>query len=208
MTLFALVGIPCFTLLIGALADAWGPGHRSTSTLRARTVQFLKGAAFAVPVVVVVLLLRRYVAISYRPVLLYLHSASIDHLLPTAVLAVACFLWFRGEGFHELLFFCGGFFSLTSLATTIASYGQYDPHVLFLLPALRMGTVIFLPLLLLRFNEAYGVVRVLYGAALTALPLGAGAVSYLYARFYSLPAILLSAAFLSGGVLFCHLESR
>jgi hypothetical protein len=208
MTLFALLGIPCFTLMIGALADAWGSGLRSTSTFRARVVQFVKGAGFAIPVVVVVLLLRRYVPVSYRFLLLYLYGALIDHLLPTAILALGCLLWFRGAGFHELLFFCGGFFSLISLATTTAGYGEYEAHALFLLPALRMGIVVLLPLLLLRVNEWYGVVRLLCFVLLAAVPLGAGAVSYLYARYYSLAAILLSAAFLGGGVLFCYLDSR
>jgi len=208
MTLFALLGIPCFTLLIGALADGWGPGHRSTSTLRARTVQFLEGAGLAVPAVVVLLLLHRFVGVSYRPLLLYLHGALIDHLLPAGVLVLGCLLWFPKAGFHELLFFSGGFFGVVSLATTVAAYGQYDLHLLFLLPVLRMATVVLLPLLLLRLVESYGALRVTYGVALAAVALGTGVCSCLYARFYSLPAAGLSVAFLGGALLFCYLDSR
>lgn len=208
MTLFALVGIPCFTLLLGALADAWGPGHRSTSTLRAQVVLFLKGAALAVPALLVLLLLRRTIGVSYRALLLYLHGALIDHLLPAAVLAVACIFWLPKAGFHQLLFFGGGFYSLISLGTTLTAYGQYDAHLLFLLPALRMAAVVLLPLLLLHFQESYGPWRAAYGSALAAVALGGGCASYLFARFFALPSVLLSAGILGGGLLLCYLESR
>ena len=208
MTLFAVLGIPCFTVFIAAVVVPQAASQRRAGYLPRGTLAllFLKGFLFAVPSLIIILLLRRFVPFSYRFFPLYLYYLLVEQLVPLAALAAAYFLAYSQRSFRELLLFGGGFFTLLGLAEVLYHYGQHDPYFLFILPAVRMAILLFLPIFYLRFQEWYGVVRALFLALLVMLPVLGAAISYLYMRFYYVWAVLIAAFLFFGSLVYLALE--
>jgi hypothetical protein len=209
MTLFAILGIPCLVLGVGlwqarsprrldAGAPAWG---------RLLGLRFLIGFLYGLLGMVVVLLLRRYLPLSYRPLPLYLYYAGLDHLVPALLLLLVFLLFLRDRGLLELLAFSGGFYALLAMGLAVADYGQYQPYDLFLRPALWMGTVLVLPLTFRRSLEWDGGMRILLLVLTLAIPLAAGAVSFLYVHFLILWAIVGTVVFLGASLGFLYYEA-
>jgi hypothetical protein len=94
MSLFAVLGIPCFTLFVLSAA-----GRRKTIKATAISsqrglpaLQFIKGFFYALPCLVVILILRRFVPLSYRSFPLYLYYFVTDHLIPVVFFGVLLFM--------------------------------------------------------------------------------------------------------------------
>jgi len=161
---------------------------------------------YCVPCFVAVLLLRRYISLSYRFFPLFFYYFCIDHLLPLVLLVTAYFTFYSESNFVELLLFSGGFFSVLGIVEVLFGYGHYEPYLLFILPTVRMGILLFLPIFFLRFREWYGVVRALFLTLLIFVPFLTAAISYLHLRFYVLWAGLLAGLFFLGSLLYLFLE--
>lgn len=208
MSLFAVLGIPCFTLFVLSVA-----GRRETLKATAisaqrglQALQFIKGFFYALPCLVVILILRRFLPLSYRHFPLYLYYLFTDHLIPVVFLAVLYFLAYSQKTFRELLLFGGGFYTLIGIVEVFSQYGQYDPYLLFLLPAVRMAGLLFLTIFFLRYQEWYGVVRVLFLILLVFVPFLSAAISYLNMRAYLLWAGALAVLLFLGSLVYSFLE--
>jgi hypothetical protein len=208
MSLFAILGMPCFVLFILSAV-----GRRRT--LKATTIspqrglpalQFIKGFFYALPCLVVILILRRFVPLSYRHFPLYLYYLFTDHLIPVVFLAVLYFLAYPQKTFRDLLLFGGGFYTLIGIVEVFSQYGQYEPYLLFLLPAVRMAVLLFLTIFFLRYQEWYGVVRVLLLILLVFVPFLSAAITYLYMRAYLFWADFLTVLLFLGSLVYTFLE--
>ncbi len=208
MSLFAILGIPCFTLFVLSAA-----GRRKTLKVKAISaqrglpaLQFIKGFFYALPCLIVILILRRFIPLSYRRFPLYLYYFLTDHLIPVVFLAVLYFLVYSQKTFQELLLFGGGFYTLIGIIEVFSQYGQYEPYLLFLLPAVRMAVLLFVTIFFLRYQEWYGVVRVLFLILLVFVPFLSAAITYLYLRAFLLWAGFLTVLLFFGSLVYTFLE--
>jgi hypothetical protein len=208
MSLFAILGMPCFTLFVLSAA-----GNRrkfkATEISAPRglpALLFIKGFFYALPCLVGIFIMRRFLPLSYRHFPLYLHYFFTDHLIPVVFLAVLYFLAFSQKTFRELLMFGGGFYTLIGIVEVFSQYGQYEPYLLFLLPALRMAVLLFVTVFFIRYQEWYGVVRVLFLVLLVFVPFLSAAVTYLYMRAYLLWAGCLTVLLFLGSLAYTFLE--
>jgi hypothetical protein len=208
MSLFAILGMPCFTLFVLFAAGR-------VRTLKATEIsaqrgmpalQFIRGFFYALPCLVVILIVRRFFPLSYRHFPLYLYYFFTDHLIPVVFLAVLYFLAFSQKTFRELLLFGGGFYTLIGIVEVFSQYGQYESYLLFLLPALRMAILLFVTIFFIRYQEWYGVVRALFLILLVFVPFLGAAITYLYMRAYLLWADCLTVLLFLGSLGYTFLE--
>jgi hypothetical protein len=170
MSLFAILGMPCLTVFLLFANGSALAGNKPSVRRGAPVVEFIKGFFYAVPCLVVILLVNRYVPLSYRSFPLYLRFLFTDHLLPVVFLGSLYFLVYTGKGYGALLAFGGGFYTLVGIVGIFSHYGQFELYHLFLLPVIRMAGLLFLTILFLRYQEWYGWVRVLFLVLLVAVP--------------------------------------
>jgi hypothetical protein len=208
MSLFAILGIPCFTLFILSAADRRTSLKVTAISAQRRlpALQFIKGFFYAIPCLVVILILRRFVPLSYRHLPLYVYYLFTDHLIPIVFLVVLYFLAYSQKTFRELLLFGGGFYTLIGIVEIFSQYGQYEPYLLFLLPAVRMAVLLFVTIFFLRYQQWYGVVRVLFLILLLFVPFLSAAITYLYMRAYLLWAGCLTVLLFLGSLVYTFLE--
>ncbi len=210
MMLFMVFSIPLFTLLVLSIYRwQWMDGGTLFSALRgALSNSFIKGVFCCVLALIVILLLRRFVPLSFRPFKLFFILTLRDHLLPLFILLGVCFLTLQEKSFFEIIFFASGFYSLLSLTEVFLNYGKYDPYNLFLLPAMRMSMVLYFTLLFIRFREWYGFYKILFLIIIILIPLTAGAITYFYMRFHIKSAVMAASIFYAGSIVFLLLEGR
>jgi hypothetical protein len=208
MSLFAILGVPCLTVFLLLAERKTAPVGRIPARREAPVVEFIKGFFYAVPCLVVMFLVRRYVHLSYRSFSLYLMFLFTDHLIPVLFLGVLYFLAYTQRGYGSLLPFGGGFYTLVGIVEVFTHYGQFEIYHLFLLPVMHMAQLLFLTIFFLRFQEWYGVIRVLFLILLVAVPLLSGAVTYLYMQSYLLWAVLLTVLFLIGSISYTFIERK
>ena len=208
MSLFAILGMPSLTVFLLFADGSALAGGKSALRREAPVVEFIKGFFYAVPCLVVILLVNRYVPLSYRSFPLYLRFLFTDHLIPVVFLGSLYFLVYSQKGYGSLLAFGGGFYTLVGIVGIFTHYGQFEPYHLFLLPILRMAGVMFLTIFFLRFQEWYGWVRALFLVLLVAVPFLSAAITYLYMRSYILWAAVLAAAFFLGSLAYTFFEGK
>jgi hypothetical protein len=208
MSLFAILAVPCLTVFLLFADRQTVPGGGVPSRREAPALEFIKGFFYAVPCLVVILLARRYVPVSYRGFALFLLFLITDHLIPVAFLVVLYFLVYARKGYGSLLSFGGGFYTLVGIVEIFTHYGQFEPYQLFLLPLLRIAGVLFLTIFFLRFQEWYGVIRVLFLVLLILVPFLSAAITYLYMLTYLLWAAVLTVLFFIGSLLYTYFERK
>ena len=208
MSLFAILGVPCLTVFLVLAERKAAPAGRIPSRREAPVAEFLKGFSYAVPCLVVMLLVRRYVHLSYRSFSLYLLFLFTDHLIPVVFLGVLYFWAYAQKGYGSLLPFGGGFYTLVGIVEIFTHYGQFEAYHLFLLPVLHMAELLFVTIFFLRFQEWYGLVRVLFLILLISVPFLSGAITYLYMLSYLLWAVVLTVLFFLGSLLYTYVERK
>jgi hypothetical protein len=197
MILFSLFGIPVFALAAFGL-ERWfspataapeGPAEGLAEGRPEERPPFwylLWGALFAVPCWFLLRPLGRIFPDSYRPLLLYLHLLGRDHLFQAGFLALAFFSFLRGAGLRRLAFFAAGYLSLLGLGAGLAARGMQDAYELFLLPSLRMSTLLLLPYLFARARESSGLRAAAALTLFVLVPLAGGLTAWLYARSWQM----------------------
>ena len=194
MILFTLTAVPLFTLLIAALYQLGSRGAAAGFNLPAA---FFKGLLFCLPALFVMLLVNRIIPLSYRPLRHYLFYTLQDHLLPYLLLLILCAGLARQGSTLQLVFISGGFYTLIALSEVIFHRGWWDIYGLFLLPVIRMSSLLYLVLLLVRYREWYGAYKVLFAVLILLVPLFGGLLAYLNMRYYP------EAAYVGTGLFFC-----
>jgi hypothetical protein len=196
MILFSLFGIPAFVLAafglerwlnpLPAQAPAAGGAAEERTAGRPPYWNLLWGALYAVPCWFLLRPLGRIFPESYRPFLLYLHLLGRDHLFQAGFLALALFSFLRAAGMRRLAFFAAGYWSLLGLGTALAARGMQDAYELFLLPSLRMSSLLLLPFLFARAREGSGLRAAANLTLLALVPLAGALTAFLYARSWQL----------------------
>ena len=135
---------------------------------------FLKGALVFLPAYLVILLLRAIFGFSYEGFFLYLSLLLHDHLVPVLA-GLGGFLLLKWKLnitrddetiFLTVFSFLSGFFGMLNLTDAFFASGSWDPYALYLLPSLRLATVLFVSLFAQRFFRWEGSDGVLFcGAA-------------------------------------------
>ncbi len=208
MSLFAILGMPCLTVFL-LFADRKTAAAEIVATRREVPVlEFIKGFFYAVPCLIVVLIVGRYVHLSYRSFPLYLLFLFTDHLIPAVFLGALYFLAFSQKEYGSLLAFGGGFYTLVGIVEIFTQYGQFEPYPLFLLPVVRMAGLLFLTIFFLRFQQWYGLVRVLFLILLVAVPFLGATITCLYMHAYILWAVVLTVLYFLGSLAYTYIERK
>jgi hypothetical protein len=181
MAIFLLTGMPLFALLVGAAAlSGKMPGVRRYESAGDLAWQFLAGVVAALPSLVLLLLLRDTIGISYRSGRLYFAVAFVEHLLPLVV-AAGCYLLIHLAPLFgrsrdslssslELAVFLSGYFSILCVADYVGGRGELTAHALFLLPLARFTQIVVLSRALPRLVESPGWSRVMPAVAMASWP--------------------------------------
>ncbi len=194
MILFTLAAAPLFTLLIAALYQLQHRGEASVFKLPAA---FFKGLLLCLPALLIMLLVNRIIPLSYRPFRHYLFYTLQDHLLPYLLLLIFCVGFARKDSTLQLVFISGGFYTLLSLSEVIFHGGWWDIYGLFLIPVIRMSSLLYLVLLFVRYREWYGAYQILFAVLILLVPLFGGLLAFLNMRYYP------EAAYIGTGLFFC-----
>jgi len=170
MVLYLIAGLPLFFIFVTFLP--WNQ-DRTPRTLSLMST-FLKGALVFLPAYLVILLVRSVFGFSYEGLLLYLSLLQHDHLVPVLA-GLGGFLLLQKRlsisGDDETIFltvfsYLSGFFGMLNLTDAFSASGSWDAYALFLLPSLRLATVLLVSLLARRFFRWEGTEGVLFcGAA-------------------------------------------
>jgi hypothetical protein len=209
MSLFALLGVPAYALLLFGL-DRWlnpatrradpPPQAAARAVPRLPLLHLLWGFLYALPCFFLGRLLAGIFPSSYRPFLLFLQILVQDQLFQVGFLALASFTFLRAAGFQVLAFFGAGYLSLIGFAASLATAGVPDVYAQFLLPATRMATLALWPMLFCRQRESFGLERVVLSVMLALLPLLGGLIGWLFARQWTVWAGVLSASLLAASL--------
>ena len=184
MVLYLIAAIPLLFALVIFLS--WNQGR----TPRPPTLMgsFLRGALVFLPAYLVILLVRGIFGFSYEGLLLYLSLLQRDHLVPVLA-ALGGFLLLQRKlgisGHDETIFlvvfaYLSGFFGMLNLADAFSAAGGWDAYALFLLPSLRLATVLLVSLLAQRFYPWEGAEGGFFCAAASGLAFLLSLSSFLY----------------------------
>ncbi|MGD0727412.1 MAG: hypothetical protein ABSB63_17835 [Spirochaetia bacterium] len=155
MVLYLIAALPLFFALVAFLP--WNQA-REPRTL-ALMATFLKGALVFLPAYLAILLVRGIFGFSYEGLLLYLSLLQHDHLVPVLA-GLGGFLLLqrklsisRDEEtiFLTVFSYLSGFFAMLNLTDAFSASGSWDAYAFFLLPSLRLATVLLVSLLARRF---------------------------------------------------------
>jgi hypothetical protein len=181
MALFLLASMPLTALLVGAMAlsprSQPGGGEESAGGLARR---YLIGLGIGLPGELLVALFRPVVEASYRPGRMYFAVLLGEHALPIA-LAACGFAAIYAVPFvrarlgrlpspPEASVLLAGCFTVIALAGYIGQRRDLTGHTLFLLPLLRIATVLACSRFYARLLDARGVFRALPALALALWP--------------------------------------
>ena len=199
MVLFLLFSIPVFYILFSIFIQYEGKGFSFHFTV------CIKGIIWFFPSLLLFLIILGFFQISYKPFNYYFYYFLKDHFLFCG-LAIGGYFIFHGlTHSHQiripvlnLFSYFSGFFFLVALKDFFTYIGEYDFYLLFILPLLRLFTIIIISFLLDKFIEALGSEKILFGVLLLLIPVSAGFVSFFYNLNMTLLAFLLSLALFTG----------
>ena len=179
MIVFPLVSAPLFGFLMASVSQI------SMEDLKKQGRLFAKGFLSYIPTFLLILLLRRILADSYRPAYLYFRSFLAEHFLGFVVVAGAFVLFqgftrlFRTEAL-DFISFGAGYYTLSALQTVLENHRIMSEYILFILPLLRIVTILLTAVLLVKLVNGFGLFRGLYALCLLAIPFLVSLFSFLY----------------------------
>jgi hypothetical protein len=88
----------------------------------------------------------------------------------------------RKTGFLQICLYCAGFYTLVSLQTVILGPGYSTVYSLFLLPLLRVASIMVFAVLMTNIAYSYGWRRGLYVAGFVSLPFLINSVTFFFER--------------------------
>jgi hypothetical protein len=166
---------------------------------------WIKGILWFFPSLFVFRIIAGFFSISFQPFNYYLYFLCRDHLLFCALGIAGYFLFYRFEHPHDvqdtflnILTFFAGFFLFVSIADFFTHYGEYNIYFLFILPLLRLFTILVISLLLNKFIEGLGLERIVIGLLLFLVPVCGALISFVYNLNLGLLAFFLSIGLFAG----------
>jgi len=198
MILFLLFSIPVFyifALLYTTLRE---------KSIKIDFITFFKGAVWFIPSLFVLSIIQNLFSLSYKPVEHFLFYFYKDHLLYSLLGIVGYFVFFgfyrppkQKNSFLLLLTFFSGFFTFVSIVDFFVHFGEFDFYTLFLLPIVRLFSIIGLSLIMERFLDEVSYMRIIYGASMIIIPVAGAFVSMTYTSNLGLLAFLIAMVFLA-----------
>jgi len=156
MVLFLLGSVPLF---YGFLMSLILPPRRYGREL---WFWFFRGILTFIPAYLLFLLLRKIVPLVFTPLGIYgyyfYHDAFLFGLLSVAgyVLIAVYFPRSGDRSVGEVLSYLSGFFTCVAAADFVRHYGEFDLYLMFLLPVLRLSTILVFAILLPRALDRRG----------------------------------------------------
>jgi hypothetical protein len=196
-----IFAIPLSTLFFFSLLK---PGEALFfSASPAPGLSFFRGILFFIPALIVILFFKGLLPISYRSWRLYLFYLVEYHLLEFVLGVAGCFLLMRRH--HEFIpvaFFLAGYYSSLSLYDLFMLSADLNLMSLFLLPAVRIFSLLFAAVLFGHYQEGYGLRRLLFMLLLFCIPVVGAMVTYFYMTFYLIYAVILAVVCFLGAITF------
>lgn len=201
MFLFMIFAIPLSILFLFSLLK---PGEALFfSASPSPGLSFFRGILFFIPALIVILFLRGLLPISYRSWRLYLFYLFEYHLLEFVLGVAGCFLLMhRHYEFIPVAFFLAGYYSSLSLYDLFKFSTDLNLLSLFLLPAVRISSLLFAAVLFGYYQEGYGLRRLLFLLLLFCIPVVGALVTYFYMTFYLIYAVILTIVCFLGAIIF------
>ena len=198
MTLFLLAGVPLLALFVVLLP--W-PSDRVPRRPWLAMV-FVRGVFFAAPAWLALALLRSAIGEPLTGFPRWLALLGTDHLAPVALAVVAFILGQRRlslapaeEGtFLVALCFLAGFFGVLDVADFLREWQAWDAHTLFLLPLMRLATVLLVSVAAPRFYRWQGTLGLLFIGLCSAATLPLSLFSFAFTVNYAAVAWAFVAA--------------
>jgi hypothetical protein len=161
MVLYLITALPLFFVIVVSLPWSKGRAPRTLTFM----ATFLKGALVFLPAYLVILFARSLFGFSYEGVLLYLSLLQHDHLVPVLA-GLGGFLLLQKKleisGTDETVFltvfsYLSGFLGMLNCTDAFTASGSWDAYALFVLPSLRVATVLLVSLIAQKFFRWEGV---------------------------------------------------
>ena len=108
----------------------------------------------------------------------------------------------RHYEFTPVVFFLAGYYSSLSLYDLFKLSTDLNLLSLFLLPAVRIFSLIFAAVLFGHYQEGYGLRRLLFLLLLLCIPVVGALVTYFYMTFYLIYAVILAIICFLGAIIF------
>jgi hypothetical protein len=199
MVLFLLFALPCLYLTLYILLSGRYLSQRYTFK------PLIQGALTYIPIYFILLAIERIVTLRYSPVNIYFYYLINDIAVPFILIMTAYFLFHpkfitktRREWLIEMLAFLSGFYLIEGILTFFGNLTFFNPYILFLLPQLWMGMMLFITSLILVFSDSWINIKILIGAAGLAVLFFAGLVPYFFHMKYFWLSYLIAGAFFAG----------
>jgi len=198
MSLFQITGMPIVFAFI--IAARWTSAREPRREVLLSI--FVKGLLCFLPGYILLAIFRGIIGSSLTGFTLYLSLFFREHLFPLA-LASGAFVLFQGkleypatdEGIVLAVFaFLSGFYALFGTMDFFALYGYWGAEDLFLLPLLRIATVLALSMIAPRFYRFQGSYAAAFMGCTAALCLPAAFISWIYALNVKILATALAGA--------------
>ena len=221
MALYLLLCMPLAVLIISSLTLTGAlPTRGPQDSIALVTRCFLVGVIAALPSELVLVVLEPLLGRSYRPARLYFSAFLLDHGLSCLLAAVSYLVAFvvpvlmkRRNGltsFTETVAFLGGFFAVLAVSDFIGARPELSIQVLFLVPTLRLVTVLLYARALERLEGSRGTEIILPAGAFVLWPALAGfeGLWYRMGRVGAATMFTVGAALLIGAALAAALARR
>jgi hypothetical protein len=199
MALFLLLSVPSF-LLFALLYT-----HKNAKRLDFDYITMFKGAIWFIPAFIVLSFLQNVFKVSYKPIEHYFYYFYKDHFLYTLFGVAGYFVFFgmsgvprNKDGFLVPLTFLSGYFTLVSLDHFLIYIGDFDFYIAFVLPILRIATIIALSLLIERFADEVSNMKIVYGLIMAGVPILCATSSFAYMVNLGMLSFIVSIVILAG----------
>ncbi len=171
MSLFLLLAVPLFSLGITTYY------YRDRFAITLPLLTYLKGIICFFIALIFYFIIKSFFPVSYTTGGLYLQHLVSDHLL-YLILALGGLFLFKGipdaynqqENIFESFIFLSGFYSLVAFIDLAENIGKFDLFILFLLPLLRISTIVYATIFLVQFINDTSYLRFAFLAGLILLP--------------------------------------
>jgi hypothetical protein len=168
-------------------------------------ITLFKGAIWFVPALFVLSIIQNVFKVSYKPIEHFFYYFYRDHFL-YALLGVVGYIVFyeinvtmrKKHSFLTPVTFLCGYYTLVSINDFLVYVGEFDVYLLFLLPLVRIATIIALALLIERFIDEVSNMKIVYGSLMAGVPIASGFVSFTYMINLDILAFIIAISLVAG----------
>jgi hypothetical protein len=165
----------------------------------------LKGILWFLPSFLIYFIMISVIDPSYKPFYYFLFYFFRDHFLFCGCALAGYFIFYGFSHprkipipFLNHLAFFAGFFTLVAIKDFFSFSREFNIYILFILPFLRLFSIIIMSFLVDKFIDAFGMEKIPYGGLLILVPICTSGISYCYNVHLVLLAFILSVLLFAG----------